>query len=318
MKLTEYNNKTEEINTIIEKLCQVQSEKDCESICLKLEEIYCGQEEYRHEYSSILGKILELNNSCNSEDCQFNLQIIAQNINLIFQYACDKEDFTFMKQLVKLKDHINLEVSRITYTNQIKQDLMDAKILLGQEISTLKESAHQLTSQISSSKLMLKELDFKRKEIDEQLEVEKNTLETLKQEHKQTLELVDKTKKKVENSQKEYITILGVFSAVVLTFTGGIVFGSSVFENIHKPGIYRLILVCILIGFVLINTIYILIQLILWISLTEKEKIKVPQYIVILNIALMILAILTLIAWVFDIPYMVQTLQNKFFHQWFK
>lgn len=59
--------------------------------------------------------------------------------------------------------------------------------------------------------------------------------------------------KKADQAQKEYITILGIFAAIVLAFTGGIVFSSSVLENIDKSSIYRISLIAFIIGFVFFN-----------------------------------------------------------------
>lgn len=72
--------------------------------------------------------------------------------------------------------------------------------------------------------------------------------------------------------QKEYITILGIFAAIVLAFTGGIVFSSSVLENIDKPSIYRISLMAFIIGLVFFNLIWILIDFIRDINGKEIRK----------------------------------------------
>ncbi len=62
--------------------------------------------------------------------------------------------------------------------------------------------------------------------------------------------------------QKEYITILGIFASIVLAFTGGIVFSSSVLENIHKSSIYRISIIAFIIGLVFFNLIWLLMDFI--------------------------------------------------------
>ena len=47
-----------------------------------------------------------------------------------------------------------------------------------------------------------------------------------------TKEELDEYVEKVDNAQKESITILGIFSAVILAFIGGMTFTSSVLSNI--------------------------------------------------------------------------------------
>ena len=83
----------------------------------------------------------------------------------------------------------------------------------------------------------------------------KQTIENLKQ-------LSEDIQKKQEDMQKEYITILGIFAAIVLAFTGGIVFSSSVLENIDKPSIYRITLIAFIIGLIFFDLIWLLIDFI--------------------------------------------------------
>ena len=73
-------------------------------------------------------------------------------------------------------------------------------------------------------------------------------------------------KKEVKGIEKEYISILGIFAAVVLAFVGGITFSSSVLQNINKGSIFRLLLIADLLAAVLINVIYMLIKFILIIN----------------------------------------------------
>ncbi len=69
-------------------------------------------------------------------------------------------------------------------------------------------------------------------------------------------------KTEIKGIEKEYISILGIFSSVVLAFVGGMAFSSSVLENINKASIYRTILIALIIGFVFFNIIYLMIYFI--------------------------------------------------------
>ena len=55
--------------------------------------------------------------------------------------------------------------------------------------------------------------------------------------------------------QTEYTTILGIFAAIILAFTGSFSFSSSVLENIHQASVYRLIIITLIVGFVTFNII---------------------------------------------------------------
>ena len=102
--------------------------------------------------------------------------------------------------------------------------------------------------------------------IDEQLKLEKeNIIRKFNEEINNTKLDIEKAKKDIEeakhdvkDAQKDNITILGIFSSVVLTFVGGAIFSTSVLENIHKVNIFRLLLIVDFIGFILTNTISIL------------------------------------------------------------
>lgn len=96
--------------------------------------------------------------------------------------------------------------------------------------------------------------------------------------------------------EKEYITILGIFAAIVLAFVGGITFSSSVLQNINAVSSYRLFMTVDLLGLILINTIYILIKMIFRINY-EYEEIPTIKW---LNILLIIFALIILIAWLLD------------------
>ena len=62
--------------------------------------------------------------------------------------------------------------------------------------------------------------------------------------------------------QKEYSAIVGIFAAIVLAFTGGMAFSSSVLENIDKASVYRITLIAFVIGLVFFNLIWLLIDFI--------------------------------------------------------
>lgn len=91
----------------------------------------------------------------------------------------------------------------------------------------------------------------------------KEEIEKLSQE---TIKTAQKTKNKVEKIQEQSISILSIFSAVVLAFMGGISFSSRILESMSEVSMFRLAVTILLLGFVLINTVFILLRVILWVS----------------------------------------------------
>ncbi len=134
-----------------------------------------------------------------------------------------------------------------------------------------------------------------------------------------TLEKVNCNVKAMEDSvskadeiQKQYITILGIFASIVLTFTGGIAFSTSVLENMNDVSIYRIVLIAIGLAFVLMNLIYILTRFILEVSKKDDEKIEYPGYMKNLNRMCIIAVIIIVVCWFFDV-----SKGAKIFQEWF-
>ena len=105
----------------------------------------------------------------------------------------------------------------------------------------------------------------KRKEINEENE-------KIKKDLKKTKKQLDNAKKKLRKQQFDMLAVLGVFSAIILAFTGGINFSSSVLENMNNASIYRVLIISILLGFTLVNGIAILLKYIKSINVDENEE----------------------------------------------
>lgn len=208
-------------------------------IFLELEQIYYiqGSDEYfRHFYSDIFSTLTQID----SDDNQGSLDVLAVNMQAIKDgYQTVNYDgsklIDISKSIIKLYDHTNLEVARINYTKQLnnvtKSDLASTKELLQKQ----KEEFDNAKSET---------------------EMIRNTLG----------EETDKANKRIEDSQKqmqnEYVTILGIFAAIVLAFTGGMTFSSSVLNNISKASVYRLSLISFIIGMIFFDLIWVLIDFI--------------------------------------------------------
>ncbi len=100
----------------------------------------------------------------------------------------------------------------------------------------------------------------------------------------------------IKGIEKEYISILGIFAAIILAFVGGITFSSSVLQNIAGISIYRLLMVIDLLALVLINAIYMLIKFIFVINNKSTDMLKVKR----INIVCFLLASAIIIAWFFN------------------
>lgn len=219
-----YDKNTEKLKNFLLELSLLNNElfgenkEEVKEKAKEIEGIYSG--DFRHSYSDIFSTITEI---YNKENC--NEAILLSNLKVLKKYI-DKEkaETEISRKFLKLYDHVNLDVSRLVYTNKIvsridrdKKDLWD-------------------------------EVNRRCTEFEENLEKAQNKHADFEEE--------------LRNSHKSYVTILGIFASIVLTFVAGISFSSSVLQNINAVSVYRLTAVCILIAATLINIIYMLLSFI--------------------------------------------------------
>ena len=105
--------------------------------------------------------------------------------------------------------------------------------------------------------------------------------------------------KEIKGVEKEYITILGIFAAIILAFVGSFTFSTSVLNNIASVGVIELSVVALVIGIVLFNLIAYLIDFLKEINdkvdYDAKGKKTVGPYRRIVNIVLIGLIVAILI-----------------------
>lgn len=77
-----------------------------------------------------------------------------------------------------------------------------------------------------------------------------------------TQELRDEIRKENKGIEREYITILAIFSSIVVTFIGGLNFSENIMQGINSTSLYRLFISMDFLGFIIINLSYMMIKLI--------------------------------------------------------
>lgn len=241
----------------------------------KLKQVYTvdqtGKSAYRHEYSRIFGKMKELKDS--NPNC---LEILGQNIGLVYEKIQKDPDINeeFFKCCLKLYDHINLEIARMNYVDNITREIQNSTSKLNQNIKEIKDTSDSITNEIEDTKQEAKKL-----------------------------------RSKLDKAQQETITILGIFSAVVLAFMGGMSFSSSVLESMYLSNVYKVSFICLLIGLVLVNLIYVLFAFIMHIN--KDRPFKWNRVIIALDSILIAFMIIDLFAWAIDIKSLAVWIQKS-------
>ncbi|MCD7957026.1 MAG: hypothetical protein LUG93_15020 [Lachnospiraceae bacterium] len=227
----------------------------------RLEALYdpFSEKPFRHFYSDIFSVLTDVKIHPELGD----INILGQNLDVI-RNGYQPRNIAENGQLIdisdainKLYDHVNLDIARILYS-----DAGDWKLSGEENILNLKNQLSSVDDKI--------------------VQIQKNA---------------ENIEEKIENQQREYISILGIFAAVVLAFTGGIAFSTSIFENISQISVYRILIVGLVVGLILVNILFGLFYYINKI-VCKEEKLK-P--LVISNAVIFILIVVVILAWGFGV-----------------
>lgn len=228
----------------------------------RLEALYDAEpnaKRFRHFYTDIFSVLTQIQQNPELGDINIlgqNLDIIRNGYNPQNKASDGQRTIDVSDAINKLYDHVNLDIARITYS-----DAGDRRISGESSLETLQAQIGSLYAEVEQIQIINKDVEDR-----------------------------------LNNSQKEYISILGIFAAVVLAFTGGIAFSTSVLNNIAQASIYRTVGISLVIGLVLVNVLFGLFYYIN--SLVRKEKANILP-LIISNIIFVVLLALTVIAWNF-------------------
>lgn len=100
------------------------------------------------------------------------------------------------------------------------------------------------------------------KETGDKNKAEQRRMDGLVFDIEQKYKKLEETIPDIKDMQKNYISILGIFASIVLSFTAGMAFSTSVLDNIYKASIYRTIIVTAIVGMVFIAMIWLLMDFI--------------------------------------------------------
>lgn len=96
-----------------------------------------------------------------------------------------------------------------------------------------------------------------------QKNLNKNTQTVLNNQFQEYMDpYIDDLKNSEKEMQTQYISILGIFAAIVLAFTGGMTFSASVLNNIHHASVYKLIIIACVVGLIFIFMMWLLMDFI--------------------------------------------------------
>ena len=240
-------------------LCDFNSPLDDELIdqfIVFFENLYCsGDKKFRHMYSDACDVMFsQLNTNDLDNGVPFEVINLENNITMIKEIAENKEvSFDTINGLKKLQDHITLEKHRMQY---MATQNRHHKIVIDELSAEIKEKINTSLKEASGS-------------FEEEIRNTKNSL------------------------QKNYVTILGIFAAIVIAFMSATALSSSVLQSMAEVSIYRLSFTMLSLGFFVFNLICALFFFLGKIT----ETTPVPKYLLVsANAIFLILIILTFVA----------------------
>ena len=231
----------------------------------RLEALYWpekSEKPFRHFYSDIFSVLTAIRKNTDLGD----INVLGQNLSRIrekytpgINLDSTGKKIDISDSIRKLYDHVSLDIARITYSEE------------GDRKTSGEAAILDVQSRINV--------------IEPKIEEAMNVQTTLSEE--------------LGKQQREYIAILGIFASIVLTFIGGIVFSTSVLQNIGAVSVYRLAAIVLLIGMVLSNMLYGLFYYVNHLIYNNK---KISATLIILANCLMLLMLaLVFASWLFGV-----------------
>lgn len=257
----------------------LQSSEKREEFYLRFEKLYSseGDSDFHHFYSDIFIVLTKVNMDSSLGAIDYlgaNMRYIREN------YVSKNPDpkntgknIDISSNLRKLYDHISLDIARIHYSQKGDRDVSGES-----NIAKLNQAVIQLEEKTKSAEDKMSDISLQ--------------TEKLNSDFNKFNEKAVEFQKELDSTKKSYIEILGIFSGIVLAFMGGMIFSSSVLENIHQSSIYRLIIITLIILALTLNSLFICFKSIE--HIVNKRKTKniawiVTNIIIILAIAFIML-----------------------------
>ncbi|KMT21613.1 hypothetical protein [Clostridium cylindrosporum] len=113
--------------------------------------------------------------------------------------------------------------------------------------------------------------------VDKQIESTSLYIEKLKLSNEEHKSIIAQSQEKMGKMQGDFISILSIFSAVIIAFFGGLNFIASALNAIDKINSYKLTFVILIIGFIMFNIIYMLLYTISKITGRKITIDKIPD-----------------------------------------
>lgn len=199
---------------------EVKNIKQLDELCDIVKSYYANNK--RHKYSEVSAYLME------TDDIEYLLENLRRVQDRLSECTADE---AISIKVFKLIDHISLELNRTKYNSKNFREM---------QVSTMNAALATASQAINSA------VNEMRQEQSEKMEIE------IVEFKKGTEEL----KLKVDDSYTQFVSILGIFSAIVLVFFGGMNAFGAIFSNMQNIGRFKLVFVTSLVGVIVFNLVF--------------------------------------------------------------
>lgn len=182
----------------------------------------CYKDNYRHRYS-VISKYVYSKNQAEQETSQYAAAGCEELMNDISadKLLSEEEKEMYVSKLVKIKDHIDLELFH--------------------------ENVQEKTAALLETKI--REESKKMQEVSQKSAVQQREM-------KDAAEQLVSTQKKLDNTEMGYISTLGIFAGIVMAFSGLFSLTTNLFESLSKAPLSRTIFVFLVVAFAFMNLLF--------------------------------------------------------------
>lgn len=202
---------------------------------------------FRHNYSRFFPIILNIS----KEDNFYDINTLSENLEILRTYvesvhvSKNPKYNSLYLHLEKLCDHMNLEIARWSYYSQNENKIEDLSV----KTVSLTKGFQEAREELKDSNRMI---DTAR----ENLNVARKELSDVKDD-------LNKASETAKTMQVDVIAVLSIFAGIVFAFSGGFTYLGSVMTSIREVQHYEaVVLMAIICGIVVFNTLFLLLYLV--------------------------------------------------------
>lgn len=260
-------------------ICFAEDDSRIPAIVSRLHKMYVT--EFRHRYSEFFPMLVEID----EEAPEFGLEFLSNNIIAVRKYVdsnCTSGDGTYKslyKPLMKLSDHLNLEIARYNHFVGQNERIMEQNKLLtvqNEQITELKKQNQDLQKQLanatakldqantrfSQTEVKLTDAETKLADAETKLTDAETKLQAIETNIKTANENIGDTEKKISSIHIDIIAVLSIFASIVLAFSGSMTVLGSALTGMQEVHAFKATFFVLLCGFVLGNIIFLLMYLV--------------------------------------------------------